>query len=260
MGSGRRWTVRLAAASAGAVLLVEIVEIALWPLPFGSLYLLSIVGAIAVPAAGAWLVARGDERGIAVLVAGGLIAVPHLTYDLIQLIWWTEPITAIEMTLAVLRVAGSASLLASGVLAWRHREREAWYLTSRRPWAYAVVALATFAVGQVWASRELVPPRALTDVPFLLQVVVVGVIFVAVARLPRRLAAAALLAAVAPVLATALFDLGQMLAFGGALRDVSGILDVVGRIVLVAIAVHWWRAERPNGVTEREPAPEPEAT
>ena len=256
MGSGRRWTVRLAAASAGAVLLVEILEIALWPLPFGSLYLLSIAGAIAVPAAGAWLVARGDERGIAVLVAGGLIAIPHLSYDLIQLIWWTEPITAIELALAVLRVAGSAALLASGALAWHHREREDWHLTSRRPWAYAAVALATFAVGQLWPSRMLVPPRALTDVPFLLQVLAIGIIFIAVARLPRRLAAAALLAAVAPVLATALFDLGQMLAFGGALRDISGVLDVIGRIVLVAIAVHWWRAERPDSVTEPEPEPE----
>ena len=255
MTSGHRWTIYLAVVSLVAVLLVEVLEIALWPLPFGSLYLLSVAGAIAIPAAGAWLVARGDERGIAVLAAGGLIAIPHLTYDLIRLIWWSEPITAIELLLAILRVGGSAALVASGIVAWNHRERPHWQPVSRRVWGYAIVAASTFAVGQLWPIRMFVPPRALTDVPFLLQALAIAIVLVVVARIPRRLAAAALLAAVAPVLATALFDLGQMLAFGGALRDVSGLLDVLGRTILVAIAIHWWRIENPHTTPEREPEP-----
>lgn len=254
MTSGRRWTIYLAVMAALAVLIVEVLEIALWPLPFGSLYLLSVAGALAVPAAGAWLISRDDERGIAILTAGGLIAIPHLTYDLIRLIWWSEPITAIELLLAALRVGGSAALVGSGVAAWRHRDRVLWQPVSRRVWGYGIVAALTYGVGQLWPIRMFVPPQALTDVPFLLQAVAIAIVFVLVARIPRRLAAAALLAAVAPVLATTLFDLGQMLAFGGALRDVGGLLDVLGRTILVAISIHWWRIENPH----KTPAPEPE--
>ncbi|GEM_PF-6234307 len=253
MTPGRTWAIRLAVASAAAVLLLELLELGRWPLPFGSLYLFAVVGALAVPVAGAWLLLRGDERGIAVLAAGALIVIPQLFYDVMQLIWWTEPITARELLLAVLRVGASVALLGSGVTAWCHRERARWHWVDRRPWSYAAVAMITFLAGQLWPSRAMIPPQTLADVPFLLQVVALGVILVTVAFLPRRLAAPALLAAVAPVLATALFDLGQMLSFGAALADVSGLIDVVGRIVLVGIAVHWWRADYPSTVRTPEP-------
>jgi hypothetical protein len=255
MTPGRRLAFRLACVAAGGALAVEVLEFALWPLPFGSLYLLAFAAAVAVPAVGAWLLFRGDERGVAVLAAGALIAVPQLSYDVIQLLWWTEPITPMEMTLAVLRVGESAALIAAGLLAWRHREEPLWSPVRRHPWPYAVVAIVTFTVGQLWPARVLVPPRALGDVPFLLQIVVLGIVLIAVTRVPRWLAGPALLTAIAPVLAMALFGVSQALSFGAMLDDVSGLIDVLGRLILVGIAIHWLRAERPT--TQRIPAPEP---
>lgn len=255
MTPGRRSAFRLASAAAAAALAVEVLEFALWPLPFGSLYLLAFAAAVAVPAIGAWLLFRGDERGVAVLAVGALIAVPQLAYDVNQLIWWTEPITPMEMTLALLRVGESGALLASGVVAWRHRQAPLWTHVRRHAWPYASVAIVTFVVGQLWPARHLVPPRSLGDVPFLLQIVVLAIVLVAVVRMPRWLAGPALLTAIAPVLALALFGVSQALSFGAMLDDVSGLIDVLGRLVLVGIAIHWLRAERPT--TERIPTPEP---
>lgn len=251
--AGRRWAIRLAGSAAVAVLLVEALEIALWPLPFGSLYLLAVLSVVGVPLAGAWLLIRGDERGVAVLGAGALIALPTLTFDVTQLIWWTDPITAIELLLAVLRVAGSAALFASGIVAWRFRRRDRWSWTAPVPWAYAIIATVTFVIGHLWPTRWFFPPRTIADLAPLLQVVVFATVLIVVARLSRSLGSAALLAAVAPVLATSLFDVGQMLSFGATLGDLSGLVDVTGRAILVGIAIHWWRIERPQGIAAPEP-------
>jgi hypothetical protein len=248
---GRRWAVRLAAVAAAAVVLTEILELAMWPLPFGSLYLLALVASLGVPIVGAVLVARGDERGIAVLAAGGLMVIPVLMFAVIRLIWWTDPITPFEFVLAVLAVFQSAALLASGIVAWRHRQASLWVWGGRHSWAYTVVAIITFAVGALWPMRVLVPPNSLADVPFMLQAISFGIVLVAAARLARPLAAAALITAVAPVLATALFDLGRMIAFGVVMQDLVAFADLLGRAVLLGIGIHWLRAEQASsrGVT-----------
>ncbi len=253
MDRGRRWAVRAAATSATALLLVEALELVVWPLPFGSLYVLAVLASIAVPMVGAWLVVRRDERGIAVLVFGALIALAPLAYGLVRLVWWTEPITAMELLLASLRVLAPGALVVAGAAAWRGRYREAWHGHPPAAWVYGVVAAATFAMGQVWPTRHMLPPATVFDVPFLIQVLTLGAALVAIAWLPRRLAGAALLATVAPVLATAMFDLGQAMTFGASLQGASGIVDLLGRIVLVIIGAVWVRDHRPRSVPAAEP-------
>jgi hypothetical protein len=252
----RRRVVRFAWVAAAALLLAELLELAVWPLPFGSLYLFAFLAPIAVPVIGAVLVTRGDERGIAVLVTGALIALPLFSFDVIQLVRWSEPVTLFEVVLATLRLTHTAAMIASGVLAWQQRDRSHWVFGPVRSRGYVVVALLTFAAGQAWPSRVMLPPASLADVPFLLQLVTFATVLVAAALLPRALAAAVLLAAVVPVLATTLFDLGQMLSFGAVLGDISGLIDLLGRAVLLGIGVHWLRAEpvRPPRVSASGPA------
>lgn len=261
METGRRWAVRGAGFSAATLVLVEALEFIVWPLPVDALSLLAIVTSIAVPVVGAVLVMRNDERGIAVLLFGALAAVPALSAATVRLLWWTEPITAIDLFLACLRVVAPAMLIVGGVAAWRAREPQRWH--GRRPaaWLYAGVAAITFFVGQLWPARHVLPPSSVFDLPPLVQLVAVAAALIAVTRIPRRLAGAALLATVGPVLATGLLDLGQALTFGASPRGLGGPLDLIGQLALVAIGVLWSRNPGPDaamrtdvaGPAERDP-------
>ncbi len=256
MAPGRRSAVRCAAVSAGVLLVAEVLALIAWAPLFNGLVLLAMLTPVAIPALGAVLLTRGDERGIAVLVVGAALALPSLLLDGLEVLRWTDPFTPTELVVTGLELVHAATLLAAGLLAWRLRTVAAWTWHRPVPWVYAVAATATLAMAELWPRRSFVLPGDVVEAASLLQLVAFAAVLVAIARLPRMLAGAALLAAVTPALAIALFDVAQSLSFTGGVYGPGGVACVIARSVLTLIGVHWLRPEhmpQPEHRTETAP-------
>lgn len=219
------------------------VELSVWPALLGLLWL-------AVPVAGVVLLRRGDERGVALLVATGALSLPHLVGGWDAIGGWPWAIR--------LLLLANAALVTAAVVTWRSRDRPRWGRIERERdpvflGAAAAVVLATvlpttaFAVAPIGADPWWQPVvsrasgiwgiAAFVLVPFVLA----GLLWLA-SRSARPLAGAIVGAVAAIGLAGALFNLVQATVSAEVRLTPVGWLDLLAHAVLLAVAARWWTA------------------
>jgi hypothetical protein len=206
---------------------------------------------LAVPVAGVVLLRRGDERGVALLIATGALSFPQVIGGGYAIGGWPWAIH--------LMLLANAALVAAGVLAWRSRDRPQWDRIERARDPVLLVAaggvvLATilpttaFAVRPIGADPWWHPLlsrasgiwaiAAFVLAPFVLA----GLLWLA-SRSARPLAGAVVGAVAVIGLAGALFNLVQATVSAEFRLTPVGWLDLVAHAALLVIAVRWWTAD-----------------
>lgn len=233
-----------------------------WPLPsdaWGQVGwdLAGIVLTAAIPTIGAVLLVRRRQSGIAVLLAAGLIAVPMLV--MLPRSLRSGGLSDLGTWLTWLNVAGQAALMVAGGLAWTLRRAELWRW--HRPVASPYVAVAAAAL----LLKEL-PGIIRSDGPLgifmfndvalmtLTRIVVVALILVAAARLPRRLAACLLLASFTTRLYLSISLATSPMGSATGPDAAFAWLAMAAEAALVALAI-WWLATVRDGDVEQEGDP-----
>ena len=217
--------------------------------------------AAAIPTIGAVSLARRRETGVAVLVAAGLVTVPMII--VLPRILSSGGGSDLGRWLTWLNTVALVALVVAGVLAWTIRRAELW--RRDRPVASPYVAVAAAAL----LFKEL--PRIIrSDGPLgifmfdafalmtLTTLVVVALILVMAARLPRRLAACLLLASFTPRLYFSIELAASPMGMGRATTPEATFawLAMAGEATLVGLAIWWLVASRDHA--DGGPLPPPQ--
>ena len=212
----------------------------------------------AIPTIGAALLARRRETGVALLVASGLVAIPPLI--MLPRFLGSDGGLEFGQWLTWLNVGSQVALVVAGVLAWTLRRADLWRW--ERPVASPYVAVAAAAL----LFKEL-PQIIRSDGPLgifmfndyalmtLTTLVVVALILVAAARLPRRLAACLLLASFSTRLYFSIEIALSPMGMGPSTAPYVSFawLAMAAEATLVGLAIWWLVSSR--GRADDEPRP-----
>lgn len=214
----------------------------------------------AIPAAGAVLLARHHEAGIAVLVGAGLVAIPMII--LLPRFLVSDGGSELGAWLTWLNVGGQFAVVIAGALAWTLRRPALW--RRDRPVTSPYVAVAAAAL----LLKEL-PGIIRSDGPLgifrfndfalmtLTTIAVIALILVAAARLPRRLAACLLLASFTPRLYSSISLVASPMGPASTLDVRLAWLAMVAEAALVGLAIWWLVAERDHALEAEGRIPDP---